>query len=105
MWALQLNPMTANAEQIVPVAVAETEQDILALLERETVEPYTDGQWRKAFRQGGILEWFNPPFPGGEVWTGVPAVVDIGTEAEWVNDAIDVAKRRWQDLMTQVSRV
>ena len=104
MWALQLNPMTANAEQVVPVAVGETEQDIIALLERDTVEPYTDGQWRKVFRQGGILEWYNPPM-GGAAWIGVPAVVDIGTEEDWINDAVEAMKQRWQDLMAQTVRV
>jgi hypothetical protein len=104
MWVLHLNPMTANAEQVVPVAVAETEQDLITLMEREAVEPYTDGQWRKGFKQGGILEWFNPPMDGYS-WINTPAVVDIGTEADWVNDSIEVAKRRWQDLMSQVAHV
>ena len=104
MWALQLNPMTANAERVVPVAVAETPEALLALLENETVEPYKDGEWRKVFRQGGILEWYNPPM-NGAAWIGVPAIANIGTEEDWINDAVEAMKRRWQDLMAQTVRI
>ena len=88
MFVLQLNPMRSNAENVIPVARAETREALLALLQSEAVEPYTtDNQWRKCFRQGGLLEWFNDPGPHMEPWIGVPAIVDIGTREDWMRQA------------------
>jgi hypothetical protein len=69
MWILQLNPMTANFENLSAVARAETREQLVAFLLREQVEPYTDddgenmcgGKLRKSFRKGGPLEYLNPP--------------------------------------------
>lgn len=88
-WVLRLNPMTANAERVNAVAYAETKEQLEAMLEREAVEPYQDGPWHKCFRQGGPLEWFNPPGQDGSAWINVPALVDIGTEADWMKRAAD----------------
>jgi hypothetical protein len=88
MWILQLNPMTANAERVVPVVRAETREALEMFMAGEIVGPYQDGQWHKCFKQGGRLEWFNPPL-GGEAWIGVPAFVDIGTEQDWMSRAAD----------------
>jgi hypothetical protein len=62
MWLLQLNDMRASQIEIMaPVARADSRASIMALLTREGTAPYRDGPWRKEFRQGGPLEWFNPP--------------------------------------------
>jgi hypothetical protein len=101
MWVLQLNPMTANAERVVPVACAETRQQLEAFMNEQTApEPYRDGQWGKVFRQGSTLEWFNPPF-GDESFIGTPAFVDIGTEDDWAQEAI----QRYRDFLMQVYHV
>lgn len=87
MFVLQLNPMQSNAENVVPVFRAESREELMALLQGEQVEPYTtDNQWRKCFRQGGPLEWFNYP-DGGYAWIDVPAIVDIGTREDWMRQA------------------
>ena len=87
MFVLQLNPMTSNAENVVPICRAETEQQLLDLLEREAVEPYiTDDRWHKVFRKDGPLEWYNPPGPDGTAWIGVPAIIDAGTEDDWAQN-------------------
>jgi hypothetical protein len=100
MFVLQLNPMTSNAENVVPVVRAETREAIEALLNSETVEPYTDGQWRKVFRQGGMLEWYNPPM-GGESWIGVPAIADIGTADDWAR----LAREEYERVVSTIPQV
>lgn len=92
MWILQLNPMVSNAETVVPVVRAETREQLLTFMDSEIVGNYQDGQWSKCFRQGGPLEWFNPPL-GGEAWIGVPAFVDVGTEYDWQQRAAEEFRR------------
>ena len=88
MFVLQLNPMTANAESVVPVVRAETEQELLDILKRERVEPYFDGRWHKVFRKGGLLERYNAPNEKMEAWIGVPAIYDMGTRENWAANAV-----------------
>ncbi|MCK5020622.1 MAG: hypothetical protein KAS32_26620 [Candidatus Peribacteraceae bacterium] len=52
-------------------------------VESEKVEPYQDGQWRKCFRQGGPLEWYNDP------WNANESFVFAGTRDEWANKAAE----------------
>lgn len=62
MWVLCLNDMRSpKVENLSPVCGAETAERLLGLLKTESVGSYKDGQWRKEFRQGGLLEWYNPP--------------------------------------------
>jgi hypothetical protein len=87
MFVLVLNDMRdCRVEMTTMVCRSETETDMLALLERETVEVYRDpkhppywlenprsgakievipgieeGWWGKSFRKGGPLEWYNQP--------------------------------------------
>lgn len=60
MFGLYMNCMHCRAEQSELVAVAETAEALVALQEREAVEPYTENGWHKSFRKGGPLENFNP---------------------------------------------
>jgi len=91
MFVLQLNPMTANAEALTPLMRAETEQELRDFLASESVEPYIDKggshPWRKTFRFGGPLEWYNCPNDNMEVWVGVQAIVDIGSREDWARRA------------------
>lgn len=58
-----MNDMRAsNIENLQPVCKAPTRQALDDLLTRERVENYRDGNWGKNFRQGGPLEWCNPPW-------------------------------------------
>lgn len=63
MWILQLNDMrSGKIEYCETVVRAETKEELEAFVEREKVESYkTNGRWAKSFREGGLLEWFNPP--------------------------------------------
>lgn len=62
MWSLLLNDMRSpKVEMLMPAARATTCEELLDLLVAEKVEPYTDSPWRKTYRCGGPLEWFNPP--------------------------------------------
>jgi hypothetical protein len=93
MYILQLNPITSNAEHVVPVARAETREELLALLQREKVEPYREPadshRWYKVYRKGGPLEWYNDPGPMMQPWIGVDAILDIGTRDDWARSAAE----------------
>lgn len=88
MYILQLNPITANSERVVPVACSESSLELRNFLKRESVEPYRENGFLKSFRKGSILENFNPPDQSEEAWIGVPAIADIGTEQDWANQAV-----------------
>ncbi len=86
MWILRLNDMrTPKIEIMQSVVRAETKEEIASFIENETVERYTDDNWDKSFRKGGILEWFNPPNRFG-------GIIDMETEESWINDAIEAYK-------------
>lgn len=97
MFLLRLNPMRANAESNVIVARAETVDRLIVFVSSEYVEPYTDGEWRKYFRQGGPLEWFNPP--DANPW--YPCFHDIGT----LEDAIQSTIKEWNDMLERIYAV
>lgn len=62
MWILQLNDMRdENPSVLKPVARAETKEELEEFVNREMVEPYQDGGHGKCFKEGGLLEWCNPP--------------------------------------------
>jgi len=99
MILLYLNPMTGRSEDCECVARAETKEQLLEFIKRETVERYTtDGRWHKTFRQGGPLEWFNPP-------TGLDTFykqfLDVGTREDWLNRA----NLEWDKLLDKVMSV
>lgn len=100
MWILQLNPMPSNAENIVPVAWAETKEELEQLLQDEKVESYRDGDWYKSFKQGGPLEWYNPPSEVGDVWIDVPAMLDVGSCEDWIQDTINRYNQLKLDLVS-----
>jgi len=84
MFVLQLNDMrSSNVEIVSSVARAETAEELTAMMERESVEPYRseDDRWYKCYREGGPLEWFNPPFSMDV------HIVDVGDEEEWAESA------------------
>src|SRR3990167_9459860 len=63
MWELRLNDMrTPQVELLRPVTRANTRDDLEAFLAAEAVDLYFDGHWRKYYRAGGPLEWFNRPY-------------------------------------------
>lgn len=74
MYVLLLNNMQSSQVEIMtPIARAETKEELVALIEREKVDCYTDGKWRKSYRAGGPLEWYNPPTFDHE------SFLDVGT--------------------------
>lgn len=68
MFILVLNPMRGRAEEQRMVARAETREELIEFYRRERCEPYSDTEqggyregheWRRFFRAGGPLAWFN----------------------------------------------
>jgi hypothetical protein len=72
---------SSNVENLTAVARAETKEKLLDLVTAQTVEPYRDGQWGKSFKQGGILEWYNPG------WDFQQSYVNVGTREDWMFNA------------------
>jgi hypothetical protein len=88
MWVLMLNDMRASQVEILhPVCRAESREALEAFLERESVAGYQDGQWGKAFRQGGPLEWYNPP------WMPEESFLYMGTE----DDHAERARQKYRE--------
>ena len=82
MFILQLNDMrSANVENLTVSYRADTKEELDEFIEKEKVENYSDGQWAKAYRKDGPLEWFNPP------WNLERHIVDAGTEDDWAENA------------------
>lgn len=93
MYALYLNPITSNAENYVPVAIADTFEKLNSFLEENKCEPYTEEgpsmfhegthRYRKEFVKDGPLEWFNPPSMNGQNCFGVnEGIVEVVTREE-----------------------
>lgn len=97
MFLLRLNPMTANAERNNVVARAETVEALIAFVESERVEFYRDGGYGKCFRQGGPLEWYNPP--DDNPW--YPCFHDIGTLDEAIQDTV----KSWNEMLSRIRDV
>jgi hypothetical protein len=86
MWILQLNDMRGRTENFRQVARGESKEALQAWVEREKVETYDDGIWRKSFPVGHPLEWCNTPWDEGMHF---PHYVDVGTLDEAVQGTID----------------
>lgn len=79
-YALLLNDMREpNIENIQIVKLSDARQELVNYYKSLLVEPYTDGQWRKAFKKGSELEWFNPAVTlenDNDYWGGIWQVDD-----------------------------
>ena len=83
-----LNDMrSSNVEMMQPVARADSIEQIKAYLSSQKVEPYSDGSWRKSFRQGGPMEWFN------QVTFDSESFIHVGSRYDWADDAM----RNWDN--------
>jgi len=106
MYVLQLNNMRdSNIEILQPVARANTEEELQAFLDREKVDVYFEQnsgiKWRKSFRKGGPLEWFNPPFESDIAYH----FVCVGTRDEWISEAIENASCRYDEQIMPLAEV
>ena len=79
VYFLIMNPVTDRAESGRIAMMSTSRQDLITAYENQQVVPYDDGNFRKVFKQGGPLEWFNP------VWTfeGVDTF-GHGLSEDWV---------------------
>ena len=85
MWELRLNDMRSpKIELLRPVTRANSRDELEAFLAREKVTLYFDGHWRKYYRVGGPLEWFNRPYEREED----RHFVDLGSPSQRVVRAL-----------------
>lgn len=75
-----MNPVTDKAESGRIAMMSTSRQNLISAYENEQVAIYDDGNFRKVFKQGGPLEWYNP------VWTfdGVDPF-GHGLSEDWVD--------------------
>lgn len=80
VYFLIMNPVTDKAESGRIAMMSTSRQDLITAYENEQVAIYDDGNFRKVFKQGGPLEWYNP------VWTfeGVDPF-GHGLSEDWVD--------------------
>ena len=77
-WLLRMNRMTdPKVELMTNVALAESKEALKSYVEKEKVEPYTDGEWHKIFRKDGPLEWFNAPMFDEESFIKVMSLDEV----------------------------
>lgn len=93
MWILQLNDMRSeDLSKMTPIARAETKEELEEFVKREMVEPYQTvgyGDFTKCFKEGGLLEWFNPP-----VEQIAQPYVNVSDEETWAERArVDFRER------------
>lgn len=63
IYQLVLNRMTApKIEHSEIVAFSYDKQKLIDWYNSEKTESWQDDQWRKSFKKGSPLEWFNPSF-------------------------------------------
>lgn len=74
-----------NIENIQVVRTADTADELIGWHHAQIAdEPWFDGRWRKTYKPGSELEWFNPrnmsnPWdlaPRNDFWGGIWAVPD-----------------------------
>jgi hypothetical protein len=98
-FVLYLNDMrSSNIEIVRPVLKSQSREAIEKLLEESRApEPWSDeGRWRKVFRKGSRLEWYNPPdlSDGG----GFPAYSGIVEQLSIHEAALNYANRYSREL-------
>lgn len=65
MFALYMNPVTANAEHYIPVAIADTAERLEKLMADEKCDGFSDGRYYRQFRDGPLHN-FNLPTMNGQ---------------------------------------
>jgi len=80
VYYLIMNPVTDKAESGRIAMMSTSRQNLISAYENEQVAIYDDSNFRKVFKQGGPLEWYNP------VWTfdGVDPF-GHGLSEDWVD--------------------
>jgi hypothetical protein len=75
-----MNPVTDMAESGRIAMMSYDRDKLMAVYQSEIVEVYSDDRFRKSFRQGGPLEWYNP------IW-GMDQVNSYGhgLHSDWVD--------------------
>lgn len=93
MFVLRLSDLRDPDDQsLTPICRATTSEILQTYLREQYTGERQDGQWRKYFREG-LLEWFRPPCQ--EVHENI---VDVGSEADWVNRAKAEYQQRVMEL-------
>ena len=61
LFKLVLNPMTCRCEEEIVCAISDDINRLKEFLKGEfEKEPYDDSGYRKVFKKGSPLEWYNP---------------------------------------------
>lgn len=77
--------MSDRCEARSIVAISYDKQRLIDLIESNRVEQYVDDdRWRKSFKKGSVLEWYNPFSHSGD-YVEFTTFWDVGgIQEEWV---------------------
>jgi hypothetical protein len=91
IYYLVMNPVTDRAESGRIAMVSYDKDKLIATYQSEIVEVYSDDRFRKSFRQGGPLEWYNT------LWNmDGPDHFGHGLHTEWVDsDNLETLKGKY----------
>jgi hypothetical protein len=102
MWVLQLNSIYEKAESRDILFRAETKEELIAFVVRESVEAYVDVEenspkytYTKRFRKGGPLEGFNPP----DSINDPSCYVNVRTLEEHLKETEAFCRKRWEETV------
>lgn len=91
IFYLVMNPVTDRAETGRITVMSDSKERLIKYYEDQFVPVYDDGNFRKVFKQGGPLEWYNP------LWTldGLDTF-GHGLKEEWVQlNNLDTLKYKY----------
>jgi hypothetical protein len=104
MFALYMNPVTANAEHYLPVAISEMAERLEQLLGNEKCDGYSDGHYYRQFREGPLHN-FNPPTMDGRNCFGVnEGIVEVVGEED-LRRQHEEEMQMWADHFSTAVRV
>lgn len=96
VYVLVLNPMRGNTENQSPVMASDNKEELKRFWDAEKVDPYStkgdcafglyapgEKTYRKSYREGGPLEWFNPPMSDGDLDHWGNGIVTLRKVPSW----------------------
>lgn len=86
VYVLAMNPVTDRAERADNVAIATDREKLVAWYKDQLAnETWVDGTFRKVFKKGSQLEWYNPL---GDLSESFESMFGHGIHELWINEDV-----------------
>ena len=84
-----------NVESMVDICLADTPADLVKFVQQElSPKPYKEESYRKVFKKGGPLEWFNPP-------VSADSYIEVITEEKYV----ELKREEYRKYLSSLPRI